>query len=433
MLDHILHIDQTLFLFLNGLHCTFLDPIMVFITGNFSWIPLYVAIFFFLFWKRDWRWGLLAFVTIIITFAITDQLAVHLFKNTVQRLRPCHEPALEGMVRLLEGCGGRFGFVSNHAANTFGLATVTALIFHKKWYTWSIFGWAAIVSYSRIYVGKHYPLDLIVGALFGMLVGWCVWKTLQFLQRKQIMYSLYFWPVIIIMETFMFFTGVIILIFTFPFDPMRRVVDWHSTIWAKMHYWMNPGWKVDYSGGEHVKQDRPYVIVCNHQSMLDIVLMYYVPRVFKWVSKREAIWVPFAGPALLMHRDILIKRGSSGALKYMVNRAQYFFKHNVCVSVFPEGTRTKDGKIQRFKDGAFIMAKETGTAILPVVMNGNFDLMPKKGYSIKRKHNFQIKVLPEIPVEEVEKLSVKELSEKLHSMMLAEHQQMAPEKYALKN
>lgn len=244
------------------------------------------------------------------------------------------------------------------------------------------------------------------------------------------MYALYFWPMLIIMETFMLLTGALLLLFTFPFDPMRKVIDGHSTIWAKLHYWMNPWWKVHYSGGEHVKRDKPYIIVCNHQSMLDIVLMYYVPRIFKWVSKKEAVWVPFAGLALLMHRDILITRGSSSSVKYMVKRAQYFFKRNVCVTIFPEGTRTKDGQIKGFKDGAFITAKLTHTAILPVVMDGNFDVMPKKGYNIKRRQDFRVKVLPEISVEEVDQLSVKDLAGKLHAMMQSEHRQMAPEKYS---
>ncbi len=186
MIDYIVHFDQSLFLFLNGLHCAFLDPIMVFITGNFSWVPLYVAIIFFLFWKRDWRWGILALAAVLLTFALTDQLAVHLFKNTVQRLRPCHEPSLSGLMRSLEYCGGQFGFVSNHAANTFGLAMITSSLFAKKWYSWSIFLWAAIVSYSRIYVGKHYPLDIICGALFGVLMAWCVWKLFQGISHKQV-------------------------------------------------------------------------------------------------------------------------------------------------------------------------------------------------------------------------------------------------------
>lgn len=184
MLDYIIHLDKSLFLFLNGLHCAFLDPIMVFITGDFTWTPLYVVIIFFFFWKRDWRWGLLALAAVLLTFALTDQLSVHLFKNTIQRLRPCHEISLSGMMRALENCGGQFSFISSHAANTFGLAAITSLIFAKRWYACSIFSWAAIVSYSRIYVGKHYPLDIICGAIFGILAGYCIWKLFQMADNK---------------------------------------------------------------------------------------------------------------------------------------------------------------------------------------------------------------------------------------------------------
>ena len=244
------------------------------------------------------------------------------------------------------------------------------------------------------------------------------------------MYAIYYWTVLILMEFIMLFTGLIVLLFTFPFDPMRKAVDWHSTIWAKLHYWINPCWKVHYTGGEQVRKDKPYIIISNHQSMLDIVLMYQVPRIFKWVSKKEALWIPFAGQALLMHRDILIRRGDKSSMKHMIKKAQYFLARNVCVSIFPEGTRTLDGQIHRFKDGAFVVAKLTHTAILPVVMNGNFDVMPKNGYTIKAKQHFHIKVLPEISVEEIDKLSVKELAEKTYDLMLSEHKKIAPEKYS---
>jgi undecaprenyl-diphosphatase len=184
MLDWLLNLDKSIFLTLNGLHCSFLDPVMIFITGILQWIPLYIVIAFFLFWKRDWRIGLIALFAVLLIFALTDQLGVHLFKNTIQRLRPCHEPALQGMVNILEGCGGQFSFISNHAANTFGLAMFTSLFFRKKWYTWGIFSWAAIVSYSRIYVGKHYPLDLICGALFGMLIALLTYYLFRFVIKK---------------------------------------------------------------------------------------------------------------------------------------------------------------------------------------------------------------------------------------------------------
>jgi len=184
MLDYIVQLDQSLFLFLNSLHCTFLDPVMVFITGDFAWVPLYVTVVFFFFWKRNWRWGLLALAAVLLAFALTDQLSVHLFKNTIQRIRPCHEADFFGIMRSLEHCGGQFSFISSHAANTFGFATITSLLLGKKWYSWCIFSWAALVSYSRIYVGKHYPLDIICGALFGILVGYCIWKLFQFIKIK---------------------------------------------------------------------------------------------------------------------------------------------------------------------------------------------------------------------------------------------------------
>jgi undecaprenyl-diphosphatase len=176
MLDKLVEWDKSLFIVMNNFYCEPFDAVMLFITEHFSWIPLYVAILFFLFWKRNLKTGLLAFLALLLIFGLTDQLSVHLFKNTIQRLRPCHEEELRGIIRVLESCGGRFGFISNHAANTFGLATFTALFFQRKWYAWSILIWAAIVSYSRIYVGKHYPLDLLCGALFGILTAYLVYR-----------------------------------------------------------------------------------------------------------------------------------------------------------------------------------------------------------------------------------------------------------------
>ena len=184
--DWIVNIDQQLFIFLNGLHCAFLDPVMVFLSKIGVWIPLYVGITFFIFWKRNWKIGLLTALGVILTFALTDALGVHLFKNVIERPRPCHEASLQSVIHLLEGCGGQFSFISNHAANTFGLAMFTSLFFCRKWYSIVIFSWAAIVSYSRIYVGKHYPFDIICGAAFGLLVGYSVFMLYQYAKRKLI-------------------------------------------------------------------------------------------------------------------------------------------------------------------------------------------------------------------------------------------------------
>lgn len=124
-------------------------------------------------------------IAIAIVVALTDQLSVHLFKNVFERLRPCHNPDLNGLVHLVNSkCGGKFGFVSSHAANTFGVAMFIHYIFRVRWFTLSILLWATIVSYSRIYLGVHYPGDVVFGALLGVLIGWGVWRVFKMLTPK---------------------------------------------------------------------------------------------------------------------------------------------------------------------------------------------------------------------------------------------------------
>ena len=166
-------IDSQLFLWLNGQHAGWLDPIMVGVTAMWPWIPL------FLWWvwlvvkhygKRCW-WVFLAVGLVILC---TDQLSAHVCKPLFQRLRPCFNPELEGLVHLPNGLpGGRFGFVSSHAANTFAVASyLTGVLWRRyRWIGWVLYGWAFLSSYSRIYVGVHYPGDIVAGAALGILIG----------------------------------------------------------------------------------------------------------------------------------------------------------------------------------------------------------------------------------------------------------------------
>lgn len=174
-------IDQKLFLFLNGLHADWLDPIMVSITEMWPWIPLYLFWIFVLFkyyGKRGW-WVLLGVALVVLC---SDQLSAHVCKPVFHRLRPCFNPELEGLVYLPKGLpGGRFGFVSSHAANTFAIAAFLTPVLHKawRWIGWVLFGWAFISSYSRIYMGVHYPGDIFCGAVIGILIGLIFWKLLD--------------------------------------------------------------------------------------------------------------------------------------------------------------------------------------------------------------------------------------------------------------
>ncbi len=182
-MEWLLNADSSLLLFINGLNSAFMDAVMMTLTSRTPWIPLYIAILIYIIYRFGYKEGSYTFASLIVvcailTFAVTD-LGSGIIKDLVQRPRPGHVPAFEGIIRLLDGKGGAFGFVSSHAANVFGLATITSLIFRKKVYSISIFIWAALVSYSRIYVGRHYPSDVLAGALLGFAAGYVFYRVLS--------------------------------------------------------------------------------------------------------------------------------------------------------------------------------------------------------------------------------------------------------------
>jgi undecaprenyl-diphosphatase len=176
-------LDQHLLLFLNSLNSPFWDQVMYNISGRAIWIPLYLAILIAL-GIRYKRKFLVLILMIIIAITLSDQGSV-LFKNSFQRLRPCHEPALEGLVHLVKDrCGGSFGFVSSHASNAFTVAVFSLSLIRRRWVTYCLIFWALVVGYSRIYLGVHYPGDVICGSLLGAVIGWGVYKLYELIDRK---------------------------------------------------------------------------------------------------------------------------------------------------------------------------------------------------------------------------------------------------------
>lgn len=155
------------------------------ITGRFSWIPLYIVLVILvgLKFKKN---ALYIFPLITLLILLSDQTSVHLFKNVFMRLRPCHNPDIASMVHVVDGCGGQYGFVSSHATNTFALAVFIGVLF-KKQYNWLLpfmLIWAAVVSYSRIYVGVHYPGDILGGAVLGVIIANLVLWLLRLIDKK---------------------------------------------------------------------------------------------------------------------------------------------------------------------------------------------------------------------------------------------------------
>jgi undecaprenyl-diphosphatase len=171
MIDILNRVDTELFLFINGIHSPFWDKVMWFISGKIQWLPLYIILAGWVIYRFRWK-AVLVFVLTALLITASDQLSVRLFKEVFQRLRPCRNEEIMNLVHMVNDyCGGMYGFVSNHAANTFALASFTALIFRKRTYTVFIYFWALVVSYSRIYLGVHYPGDVIGGALLGVVLA----------------------------------------------------------------------------------------------------------------------------------------------------------------------------------------------------------------------------------------------------------------------
>lgn len=179
-------IDSRLFLWLNGQHAGWLDTVIVSITEMWPWIPIYILLAYLVI-KQYGRKSLWIFLAVGLVILCSDQLSAHVCKPLFHRLRPCFNPELEGLVHLPKGLpGGRYGFVSSHAANTFAVATFLTAALRKSYRSigWWLFAWALISSYSRIYIGVHYPGDVLAGAVLGILVGLIIWKLTTLLFNK---------------------------------------------------------------------------------------------------------------------------------------------------------------------------------------------------------------------------------------------------------
>ena len=174
----IVRLDQDITLAINGLHTKFTDVVWQAFSNMQVWIPLYVLVIALVFWKAGWKKGLIYVASMALCLLVCDQFA-SLIKHYVCRLRPCHDSyMLDNGLRLLEEAGGMFGFFSSHAANSFGFAVCSSQAVdasfknRQKWYAWIIFIWAALVSVSRMFVGKHYLGDVLVGTLVGLVLGY---------------------------------------------------------------------------------------------------------------------------------------------------------------------------------------------------------------------------------------------------------------------
>lgn len=174
MFENLIHFDQQLFFFINkGLSNPFFDWIMPFLRNRYFWSPLYLFIIVFL--ARNYgKWGWICLLFIVITFGLSDYFSASVVKPTVERLRPCNDLSIKDEINSLVACGTGFSFPSTHATNHFGIAMFLAVTFYSRW-KWIVplaFLWAFSVAFAQVYVGVHFPIDVLTGALLGCMIGY---------------------------------------------------------------------------------------------------------------------------------------------------------------------------------------------------------------------------------------------------------------------
>jgi 1-acyl-sn-glycerol-3-phosphate acyltransferase len=202
----------------------------------------------------------------------------------------------------------------------------------------------------------------------------------------------------------------VIWLLTRPFD--RRLVLLHlfTCFWATLYIWIVPAWSLKVTGREKIDKKKTYMIVSNHQSLLDIIVAFGLFVHFKWVSKAEIFRIPFIGWNMVLNRYVKLKRGDKKSIEKMMAHCEETLAEGSSLYMFPEGTRSKTGDLKDFKPGAFILAHKMKIPILPVVITGTRDALPKKSLIIHGRHAITLRVLDEIPYEKFSGLSVDETS-----------------------
>jgi 1-acyl-sn-glycerol-3-phosphate acyltransferase len=230
--------------------------------------------------------------------------------------------------------------------------------------------------------------------------------------------------IVIITITFTYVTYfpifLILYLLSRPFDPRRYFVHWLTAKWGLTYLLMSPGWKIKITGKEKIVRGKPCVLISNHQSMVDICLLYQAYPHGMWVSKVENFKVPVLGWVMSMNGYIKVDRKNPRSFPKMFEDCAEKLKMNDTIIMFPEGTRSVNGEIGRFKEGAFKVAIENKVPIIPIVLDGAARLFPKKAVKLNGDKVLRLKVLDEVPYEKFPSYNPAELKEYFKDLMSKE-------------
>lgn len=210
--------------------------------------------------------------------------------------------------------------------------------------------------------------------------------------------SAFFWIYLGVSLAVFWFAVFIPWLFTLPFDRRRRFAHWYACVWANHYIKFSPFWEMHHEGLEHFDKNEAFVIVANHQSIADIMVMFTTFRQFRWVSKHTVFYVPFMGWMMKMANYVGIRRGDPKSREKMLNACKHHLAIGNSIMMFPEGTRSEDQQLRAFKRGAFQLAVDTGHRVLPVVLDGTHDALPKDTWIFRNegKSVLKVRALPPI-------------------------------------
>lgn len=240
--------------------------------------------------------------------------------------------------------------------------------------------------------------------------------------------TIYTWLIVFLFFILFFPVAVLIWLVTILFDKRLKALHMFSCFWASMYIFTSPFWSVRIINRLKIKPNSVYVMICNHQSMLDIIVLYRLFAHFKWVAKKELFKIPIVGWNMTLNRYIAVDRGNKASHLKMFNECEANLKNGSSIMIFPEGTRSEDAEIHNFKEGAFKIALQAKVSILPIVLDGTSDLLPKHGLVLRNMRTIKVKVLDPIPYESFADLPAKELAEKMRALMVGEFQELKQSK-----
>jgi 1-acyl-sn-glycerol-3-phosphate acyltransferase len=229
--------------------------------------------------------------------------------------------------------------------------------------------------------------------------------------------SLLFWGFMVVSSILLFPLAVVVWLITVPFDRRRWVIHRFTSLWASLYPWLNPAWRVRVLGRERLHEDGPTVLVANHNSLVDILVLFRLQSHFRWVSKQENFRVPFVGWNMTLCDYIPVRRGQAVSVQTMMRHCDRALAGGSSIFMFPEGTRSSSGRLRSFKPGAFQIANRNRVPIQPIIVRGTSEALPKRGFILQGRHAISIEVLDAIPAEEVASCDSEEMLERVRTII----------------